>query len=344
LKPSAVIENVDIVLKAGLAAYIRGAPGIGKSTIVRDYAKEQGFDFIDLRAAQLDPVDVRGVPVASIEENLTRWLPPDFLPRADRGILFLDELNRATRDTQNSLYELILDGRIGPYVLPSDWHIVSAGNREIDGAMVQPMSRALKNRFIHFEMTVDHGDFHNYAIKNNFDERVIAFVHYKPDMLDEMDTAMRDEKGDKIETLRLSNAFATPRSWEFVSRLLKEAFAKGMTLNQCYALIAGAVGEGTAGAMISYCNVYRELPNIDELLKDPKSYKPLKDASQIYALCIGLASRATKNTLSPIIKVLDQLPKEYMTWTIDSILYKDPKLGSHPDYIDWVHNNFAYAT
>lgn len=343
MRPSQVALQTDIILEAGLAAFIHGPPGIGKSTVVRDYAVDNSMDCIDLRAAQLDPVDARGVPVADIEQMLTRWLPPDFLPREGKGILFLDELNRANRDTQNALYELILDGRIGTYKLPPGWSIVSAGNRQEDGAMIQPMSRALKNRFIHLEMSIDQEDWHNYAMKAHFDERVISYINHSPDSLDEMTTAMRAEKGDKIDALRQANAFATPRSWEFVSKLLQKALPRGLSLLECHSLIAGAVGEGAAGQFISYCNIYRELPNLDHLLADPKSYKPLRDASQVYALCIGLIARASKDTFKAVVQVLDKLPKEYMVWAMDDVLVRHPNLSTHPVYLDWVHKNIEFA-
>lgn len=344
MKPSLIIQNVDVVLESGLAAYIKGAPGIGKSTVVRDYAIDRKLDFIDLRAAQLDPVDARGVPIADIAANLTRWLPPDFLPKTGRGILFLDELNRASRDTQSALYQLILDGKIGTYTLPIGWSIISAGNRETDGAQVQPMSRALKNRFIHFEMTVDAEDFHNYAMKNHFDERIIAYIHYKPDSLDEMETAIKNEKGDIISALRQADAFATPRSWEFASRLLQTAATKNMTLMDCYSLLEGAVGPAAAGEFTAYCNIYRELPDIDNLLKNPSSFKALTDASQVYALCIGITARANERNFANVVEVLGKLPKEYMMWTMDDCLNRHPDLGKHKAYLDWVHKYIEYAS
>lgn len=344
MKPSLVIENVDITLKAGLSAYIKGAPGIGKSTIVCDYARDRELDFIDLRAAQLDPVDARGVPVADIAANLTKWLPPDFLPRSGSGILFLDELNRANRDTQSALYQLILDGKVGTYSLPPGWGIVSAGNRETDGAQVQPMSRALKNRFIHFEMTVDAVDWHKYATQMGFDDRVVSYIHHKPDALDEMECAIRKENGDIIESLRQADSFATPRSWEFASRLLKVAMAQGKTIYDCHTLLTGAIGEGAAGEFIAYCSIYRELPDIDALVARPETYKPLRDASQIYALCIGLTARANQQTFGNIVKVLEKLPKEYMVFTVEDCLIKNPDLGVHPAYLDWIHKHIEYAS
>lgn len=344
MKPSQVVIEIDIALAAGLAAFLHGAPGIGKSTLIRDYAIDNDLQMVDIRASQLDPVDARGVPVADIEKGMTRWLPPDFLPREGKGILFLDELNRANRDTQSALYQLILDGRVGDYVLPEGWNIISAGNRETDGAMVQPMSRALKNRFIHLEMSVDYEDWHKWAHKAGLNERVIAFMRYKPSALDEATATTKDDKGSKRQVLAAANAFATPRSWEFASRILDVALGRGRNLKDCFSLLKGTLGEGIAGEFITYCDIYLELPDIDRLIANPTSYVPLSDPSQLYTLCTGLATRASKKTFKNIAEILAAMPPEYAVWTMDDCLTRNrEEIGVHPSYIDWVHKNIEYA-
>jgi MoxR-like ATPase len=76
-----------------ISTMIWGSPGIGKSSIVAQIATEHNIDFIDVRLSQLAPTDLRGLPVA--EEGISKWYPPEFLPRGGKGILFLDELNMA---------------------------------------------------------------------------------------------------------------------------------------------------------------------------------------------------------------------------------------------------------
>ena len=66
----------------------------------------------------LDPVDLRGVP--SVEDGITVWNPPVFLPTEDDGkiLLFLDELPQGSPSVQNALFQLIKDRQLGEYTLP----------------------------------------------------------------------------------------------------------------------------------------------------------------------------------------------------------------------------------
>ena len=343
--PSQVTTELHTIIAAKQTPFIHGPTGIGKSQVVQAYAQNNTFELRDIRASQLDPVDARGIPVPIPETKVTSWYPPDFLPQKGKGLLFLDELNRANQDTQSALYQLILERRIGDYILPDEWYIIAAGNRDIDGCMVQPMSRALKNRFIHLNMEVSYPDWHAWANVSNIIEHVIAFMRFRPTALDEATEATKDSSGKHQERLRNANSFATPRSWEFASDLLKSAFNQGRNLHDCYSLMEGTIGEGMASEFVAYCDIYLELPDLDEMIADPSTFKGTKNPNKLYAICTGLAARSDKKTFGNIKKILDKIPPEYAHWTIDDCLNRNKKdIASHPAYIDWVHKNIDYVT
>ncbi len=104
-----------------VSVMIWGAPGIGKSSIVAQIAQECDLDFVDVRLSQLAPTDLRGLPVA--ENGISKWYPPEFLPRNGKGILFLDELNMAPPAMQGVAQQLILDRRVGSYSVPEGWYV-----------------------------------------------------------------------------------------------------------------------------------------------------------------------------------------------------------------------------
>src|SRR6056300_880871 len=196
--------------------FLWGPPGIGKSELVSDIAKEREGLMIDLRLGQMDPTDIRGIPFYNKENNLMDWAPPIDLPTEETAkdypivVLFLDEMNSAAPSVQAAAYQLILNRRVGKYVLPDNVVIVAAGNRESDKGVTYRMPAPLANRFIHIEMRVDFEDWQDWATLNCIHPEVVGYVGYaKQDLYD-------------FDPKSSSRAFATPRSWSFVSDLVSD--------------------------------------------------------------------------------------------------------------------------
>ena len=108
-----------------------GAPGIGKSDIVKQIAETQNREVIDIRLPLWEPTDIKGIPYYNSKENNMVWASPAELPTDpdSNAIVFLDELNSAAPAVQAAAYQLILNRRVGQYELPDNVVIVTAGNR-----------------------------------------------------------------------------------------------------------------------------------------------------------------------------------------------------------------------
>ena len=124
--------------------------------------------------AQMEPTDIRGIPFFNKDLGVMDWAPPIELPseelaaQYDKIILFLDEMNSAPPAVQAAGYQLVLNGRVGKYVLPKNVHIVAAGNRDSDKGVTYRMPMPLANRFIHLEMRPDFASWQNWAILNKY--------------------------------------------------------------------------------------------------------------------------------------------------------------------------------
>ena len=142
MKPSKLYEALHALIGERVPLHIWGACGVGKSQIVSQVANDLDYDFLDVRAVQLDPVDLRGLP--RIAADQTEWAPPKFLPNNGKGILFLDELTSAPQMTQAGCYQLVLDRKLGEYLLPEGWVVIAAGNpaseRGVHFAMPRPFA------------------------------------------------------------------------------------------------------------------------------------------------------------------------------------------------------------
>jgi len=256
-----------------LSLMIWGAPGIGKSSIVAQAAAEAGLDFIDVRLSQLAPTDLRGLPVperctGGSASGIARWYPPEFLPRTGRGILFLDELNMAPPAMQGVAQQLILDRRVGSYVLPEGWFVWAAGNRKEDRASVFDMPAPLANRFAHLEVVADLVSFKEHAIARGVSEQVLSFLAFRPDLLHRMDPSRP--------------AWPSPRSWFMADALMKADLE-----------IDPVIGAPAAAEFRAYLAVYESVPDLEAILQGRGAGIACPDEVSVrYATAIGLALRA----------------------------------------------------
>ena len=261
-------------------AFLWGPPGIGKSEIVTEIANEWGNTLvIDLRMAQMEPTDIRGIPFFNKDLGVMDWAPPIELPseelaaQYDHVILFLDEMNSAMPAVQAAGYQLILNGRVGKYVLPGNVVIVAAGNRDSDKGVTYRMPMPLANRFLHLEMRADFGSWQEWAIINHIHEDVIGYLSFaKQDLYD-------------FDAKSSSRAFATPRTWTFVSELLEEDDCDADTL---YNLVAGTVGEGLATKFMAHRKIASKMPNPSDILSGKVTELKVKEISAMYSLTISM--------------------------------------------------------
>ncbi len=187
--------------------FIWGPPGIGKSSLVAQFAESVGLTCVSLLGSQLAPEDIIGVP--QIIDGKSRFCPPTLIAKDDAYCLFLDELNACSHEVQKAFYSLIQDKRIGDYHLPEGSIIVGAGNRAQDSAIVKPMSSALMNRLVHIHLKVSHRDWLAWAGQNNIHPWVMEYIQNRPDHL-------------WAQPPKTEQPFSTPRSWHMLSDALHE--------------------------------------------------------------------------------------------------------------------------
>jgi hypothetical protein len=331
MKASEIASILQALIARKLPVFIWGAPGIGKSSVVKQTAQKAGLDFLDVRLSLLDPTDLKGIPFFDAQTKRGVWAPPSFLPHdpKSRGILFLDEINTAPPAVQASAYQLILDRKVGEYELPEGWAIVAAGNRENDRGVVYKMPPPLANRFVHLQMQADFDDWKAWAYGAGIDASIIAFLAYDTSMLFTFDP-QSDEK-----------AFATPRSWEYVDGIVKSAIPASLM----FASIEGAVGHNAATAYMSFKQVMHRLPDIGALLRGELETIDEEDPKVLTALCIGLVNALRDNPdtegVERAVRLSLSLPGEFAVMLIKDMRHAGIDVESAPSWDVWVEK-FAY--
>jgi len=250
-----------------------GAPGVGKSTVIRELCAEEGIGFIDIRLAQRDPVDIRGLPVP--KDDAVHWLLAADWPRdpESRGILLFDELTAADRSLQVAVYELILDRRLGTlYQLPPGWYVCAAGNRVEDGAVATGLSSALANRFTHLELEPDLEGWIRWGQGEGIHPDVLAFLRFRPECFFSME-------GDT------ERGWPSPRSWTRVSRVLHDRDAGWLEARHTALLMGGLLGPEVGGELNAFLDWRRELPDVPAMLRGTADVVIPERADARYALC-----------------------------------------------------------
>lgn len=257
-----------------------GAPGVGKSQMVAQIAENHNVPLIDIRLSQMEPSDLRGIPFRV--GDLVEWAVPAMLPNAqrhgERGILFLDEITSAPPSVSAAAYQLILDRKLGEYEVPEGWAIIAAGNRQGDRGVTYSMPAPLANRFSHYEVEVNLDDWVAWAYLNGIDERVIAFLRFRQDLLFEFDAAQNPV------------AFPSPRSWEFAHRALQKFDHSN---NLLLGALQACVGKAAGIEVKAFVDSLDQMPDLDAIVRGEDLAAP-KEIDLQYAVATALVGRAIR--------------------------------------------------
>ncbi|MBR4514448.1 MAG: AAA family ATPase [Lachnospiraceae bacterium] len=257
-----------------------GAPGVGKSQAIKQIGEEFGYKVIDLRLAQMSEVEIGGLIYPNEDRTKTRWLSPEVLPDEERDgkntILLLDEITSCPKRVQVAAYQLILDRRVGQYTLPEGTFVIGLGNREDDDGVYIRLAGPLADRFeIHY-IDVDFKTWKNdFAIPFKVHPYVVKYLSFKPQ-------ALHTQVPDSEEMI-----FATPRSWERVSDILK--YDSNLNNPVVVNKIAGNVGQAETAQFVKFVANQGNLITVEDFLNGCEAPK---EPSEVIILTNALVEKA----------------------------------------------------
>ncbi len=262
--------------------FIWGLPGIGKSSLVEEFARSVGLKCVSLLGSQLAPEDLIGVP--RIEDGKSIFCPPRLIARDEPYCLFLDELNACSHEVQKAFYSLIHDRRLSEYELPAGSIVIGAGNRAQDSAIVKPMSSALLNRMVHVHLQVSHRDWLAWAGANGIHPLILEYIGLRPDHL--WSAPPKHEE-----------PFSTPRSWHMLSDALNAAGASGESAGDelLDVLSFGCLSPQHAGQFKAFNKQLRHRYQLNSILKGDVGWPHApEDRDVLYFLAQSLRARLMK--------------------------------------------------
>lgn len=260
--------------------FIWGPPGIGKSSLVQQFATEVGLPCVSLLGSQLAPEDLIGVP--QITNGTSHFCPPRMIARDEPYCLFLDELNACSHEVQKAFYSLIHERRIGEYYLPEGSIVIGAGNRAQDSAIVKPMSSALLNRMVHIHLKVSHHDWLEWAYNSGIHTLIIEYIQNRPDHL-------------WSHPPKTEETFSTPRSWHMLSDALHQ-YGDALTDEWLEVLASGCLSPQHAGQFKAFVKQVKGKYRLAVILKGETGwpYKP-EDRDVLYFLSQSFRAQLMKD-------------------------------------------------
>ena len=333
MRPAEITTVIEQEFSSTRAGYhtpvmLWGPPGVGKSQLVAQVAEKHAAAIVDIRLSQMEPSDLRGIPFKN--GNKVEWAVPAMLPdvavHGEAGILFIDEITSAPPSVSAAAYQLILDRRLGEYRVPKQWAIVAAGNRQGDRGVTYSMPSPLANRFSHYEVDVNLDDWAAWAYRHDIDERVIAFLRFRPDLLFDFNPQHNPV------------AFPSPRSWEFAHRALYK-FAEQPNLLP--GGLEACVGKAAGVELYAFIRSLENLPDIDAIVSGESQQCP-REIDLQYAVATALVTRAVRaggdaELLGNILRYANCFEQREMGVMLVADLHRaiGPALFAIPQFADW---------
>jgi hypothetical protein len=295
MKSSDLLENLEYVHKAGLAAFVKGPAGGGKTTLARQYAKKKGLRLVHCHAPLMDLLDVKGC--ISTAGDKAQFLPLEMWPDPEDGpvVILIDEFPQCVTAIQNAFSQMLIEQVMGDVRLPKGSFVIATGNRKIDKAATNNIPAHIVSRVLHIELQEDRDGWFNWASIEKLHHHVIAFIKFKPDALFTFDPS--DSQ----------SPYGCARSWAYVSDIIKSG-AKDEFLQE---LISGLVGPGNASVFMAYRRTCLTLPDPQHILANPNTCQIPSDPGILYALCTGLSYYVTDTSCDNFITLANRIPTEF---------------------------------
>lgn len=322
-KPSELKNEIVDLLVRDLVPFVTSGPGLGKSAIAAQIAEEFGLELIDIRLSQCTPEDLMGLPMRVGDR--AQFVPFDVFPDEDTELpegkdgflIFLDEFNSAPRGVLAAAYKIVYDRVVGMKKLHPKTKILLAGNREEDNAIVNDIGTALQSRVVHLGMRPDPDDFIAYAYKVGFDNRIMGFLEFQPQLLHAFNP-------DEVE-----HTFACPRTWEFTSKFIEGKTHEEISLRT----LSGIISAGPAQSFHAFCKEYDKLPTFASILKDPKGIDIPRDTGTQFAVISMLIAKFDEKNFEDVVTYMHRMPKEMQVVFFRGAVSRQPTIRKHPKFI-----------
>ena len=338
LSPSQLEEFLIAAYEIKEPVVVVGKPGVGKTAIYGQVAEKVGADFIRSHPALDDPTDGKGLPdfVGTGKTRRAEFVPigqfEKVLHSTRPTIWLLDDFLMAPDSVQKTYMQWLHGRECAGHVLPDHVQIVIATNDRTHRAGVIGMLEPIKSRATIVELVENleewavwlfgQTEIDGVKIPTEVAAETVAFLKFKSDLFCHFEP-----------NVDLKNS-PNPRTW--VKSL--KWFTRDLSPAVQLASIAGVVGEGAAAERMAFRQMYRELPTIEDILRDPSTGKIPNNLSVLYAVALALGSRASAKNFNKIAQYATRLEQasrgDFAALMIRDAMRRKPELQQTPEFVN----------
>lgn len=263
---------------------LQGPPGIGKTMIVHDYCKDNGYAYVQIILSRYGSYDIGGLWVPDFESQRLKHFSTDRLLEAVTGypytVIHLDEFSNTDKGTYPAIQSIFTSREIEGKKVPNNVLFVLSGNGPNDGCNTTQMPIAIRDRIRIHKVGINKEAWIEWAISKKLSPYIIAYHGWSEDSLFKFDPDSDYE--DDTPT--------TPRSWENLDGFMHLGHKSPMFKE----IAATTIGREEATRFIMFMNVADNMPTYKEVVENPSSCKFPNDISSNYAVIANISHALLK--------------------------------------------------
>lgn len=215
--------NYIIPIEKQRPIFMIGAPGIGKTAIMKQIAEELGVGLVSYSMTHHTRQSALGLPIIKkktyngVEYDISRYSMSEIIASAydmmedtgiKEGILFLDEINCVSETLAPSMLQFLQYKVFGQHRLPDGWIVVTAGNPPEYNKSVREYDIVTLDRLKVINVEPNFDVWKEYALNNNIHGSILSFLEIKKEFF------------YIVETTAEGKNYVTARGWEDLSKMI----------------------------------------------------------------------------------------------------------------------------
>lgn len=334
MKIQNVFKALEVGFKKNYPLLLTGAPGVGKSAIIKQAAKNLGFSLIISHPVVSNPTDFKGFGYPDESKEFAKFLPfGDFykvLTSTEPLVWFFDDLGQAPEAVKATVMQLFLERAIGEHRLPDHVRLVAATNGKNHKSGVSNFLEALKSRFhCILEVECDADTWLDWGFENDLHPLVLSYIRMNPaDLL------------GPFSTLDMDNS-ACPRTWNNLSDMLFSYEEFGLKVDKD--IVKGSIGSQVGNNFFAFMNLFESLVNIEDILLDPDNAPIPEKVDALMLVLRALAANANKANFNRILKYGQRVGtnhSELFVFLVKSCVKEHPELKETAKYAEFLSSGY----